>query len=90
MAPFSVYPDREEDRITAADPSLMDQIARASGGDALQLDQIRQLPERLHDARATLADSTLAHSAWDRGWVLAFIMGLLAIEWILRRRMGHI
>lgn len=90
VAPFSVYPDREEDRNTAADPSLMDQIARASGGDVQQLDQLRQLPERLHEARATLADTTLAHSAWDRGWVLALLMGLLTFEWILRRRLGLI
>jgi len=88
VAPFSVYPDREEDRITAADPELMKQVARAAGGDSLTLDQLRQLPEKLRDARATLSDVNLARSAWDRGWVLAVILGLFTLEWVLRRRLG--
>jgi len=90
MAPFSVYPDRQEDRITAADPALMQQIAQAGGGEAMTLDTIRQLPDRLREARATLADKRQAKSAWDRGWVLALILGLLTLEWILRRRFGFI
>jgi hypothetical protein len=88
VAPFSVYPDREEDRITAADPELMKQIARASGGDLITQDQLRQLPEKLRDARATLSDTTLARSAWDRSWVLAIILGVFTLEWVLRRRLG--
>ncbi len=88
VAPFSVYPDPEEDRITAADPVLMQQIAHAGGGEALELDQLRQLPEKLHSARASLADTNLSRSIWDTGWVLAFLMGLLCTEWIVRRRFG--
>jgi hypothetical protein len=88
MTPFSVYPDREEDRITAADPDLMRQIARSGGGEALTIDQLKQLPEKLREAHATLSDKTRSRSAWDRGWVLAILLGIFTVEWILRRRLG--
>ncbi|MDQ6660721.1 MAG: hypothetical protein M3Z24_07115, partial [Chloroflexota bacterium] len=85
---FTVYPDREEDRITAADPALMLQIAQAGGGEVLTPDTLKQLPDRLREAHATLSDKTQARSLWDRAWVLALILGLLTLEWTLRRRFG--
>jgi hypothetical protein len=86
--PFSVFHTGEEDVITAADPQLMAQVARAGGGEALTLDDLRQLPQKLRDAQSLLVLKTEPHSAWDRWWVLAGLLALLTAEWTARRRMG--
>jgi hypothetical protein len=88
MLPFSVYPDREEDIITAADPEMMRQIAQAGGGEALQINQLSELPGKLQEAQAMLVTHYDTKSAWDQSWVLGIILGLLSLEWALRRRWG--
>jgi hypothetical protein len=88
IVPFSVYPDSEEDLVTAADPELMRQIAHEGGGEALTVSDLKELPDKLRQARMTLTDKTAARSAWDQSWVLALILALLTCEWALRRRFG--
>ncbi len=88
LTPFSVFPSREEDLITAADASLMAQIAAVGGGESLSLPGLRALPQKLRDARAMLKTRTDSQPVWDQWWVLAVILGLLSLEWIFRRRWG--
>jgi hypothetical protein len=88
LVPFSVFPGREEKIITAADPELMRQIALASGGEALTIDQLPELSSRLQEAQALMVTKHESRSAWDKSWVLGTLIGLLALEWILRRRWG--
>lgn len=90
MVPFSVFPAHEEDIVTAADPDLMRAIAVAGGGEALSVPQLASLPEKLKSAQALLNFKSETFTAWDRWWVLATILGLLSLEWLLRRRAGLI
>ena len=90
MVPFSVYPDQEEDLITAADPELMRMIADAGGGEVLTTTDISDLPAKLREAQAATQVTVNPKAAWDKPWVLAIILGLFCVEWVLRRRWGMI
>ncbi|HZO90492.1 MAG TPA: vWA domain-containing protein [Chthonomonadaceae bacterium] len=87
-AAFTVYPGQEEDANRSADPALMRQIAQAGGGEALRLDALQNLPEKLRAAEQAAVRKEEPRTAWDRGWVLALLLGLLTSEWLLRRRAG--
>jgi hypothetical protein len=89
-APFSVFETREEDIVTAADPQLMRQIAQAGGGEALSLGELDSLPQRLREAQSLLFTRTEPRPAWDRWWVLAALLGVLSLEWMVRRRLGMV
>ncbi len=69
------------------DRETLSRLASATGG------QVISSPEGLADLlsrQARLADRTLIsrRPEWDRPWVWALLIGLLATEWILRRRRG--
>ncbi len=66
----------------------MRQIAQAGGGEALRLDALQNLPEKLRAAEQAAVRKEEPRTAWDRGWVLALLLGLLTSEWLLRRRAG--
>lgn len=73
-----------------ADPRLNQQLlhrlAADSGGRALTEDQIATLPDIL---KASVAETlTTSRDLWHNGWTFAALVGLLAAEWILRRRWG--
>lgn len=87
-APFSVYERQQEDMNSSADPALMAQIAKAGGGKALSLNEIKELPRLLNESEAWTQKKPEPQSLWDRWEVLAFILGLLSVEWFIRRRMG--
>jgi hypothetical protein len=87
-ASFTVYPGQEEDANRTADPALMQQIAAASGGQALTPADLSSLPERVRAVELASRQTEDARSLWDRGWVLALLVGALGAEWLLRRRIG--
>lgn len=89
-APFSVYERKQEDMNTSADPGLMAQIAQAGGGKVLDLNEIAELPRLVDEAQSAGTKKPEPKSLWDRWEVLATILGLLGVEWIVRRRMGLI
>ena len=89
LAPFSVFPDSEEDLVTAADPAMMHDIAVAGGGELLAARDLRSLPMRLKEADAAAVKHTGdPKSAWDNAAVLALLLMVFSLEWILRRRWG--
>jgi len=90
VAPFGVFERSEEDMNTSADPILMSQIATAGGGSVLTLPELNDLPEKLRHAENLFQQKTEPQSVWDRWPILATILGLLSIEWLLRRRMGMV
>lgn len=71
---------------TRADPALMAEIAKITGGQVLSESSTDEL--RL----TSQMNSTAGHmeyqqeSLWDQGWVLVVLAGSLFTEWILRRR----
>lgn len=69
------------------DPEKLSQLAESTGG------RVLRSPEELADLlsrQARAADQTLISRkpVWDHAWVWGLLLGLLASEWILRRRRG--
>ena len=69
------------------DPEQLSQLAKSTGG------RVLRSPEELADLltrQARAADRMLISRkpVWDHAWVWILLLGLLASEWILRRRRG--
>src|SRR5262249_51733279 len=77
-----------EKRELSADPELMRRVAEVSGGAVLHANAVARMPEVV---RRWGASRQLAHRPqpiWDRAWILAGLLGLLGLEWWLRRQDG--
>ncbi|MCI0589462.1 MAG: VWA domain-containing protein [Planctomycetes bacterium] len=81
-----VIPSRE-----LADPVLdrdaLEAVALASGGRYFPLARVQELDRRFAgggELRTPLA--TEVRDLWDSGWVLAGVVALLAVEWLIRKR----
>ncbi len=85
---FTVYEDKLERRFVAADPGLMAQVARTTGGEALALDQIGELPGRLKAFREATAERPQAADAWDHPMFFLLLACLAGCEWVTRRLSG--
>lgn len=85
---FTVYSDQVETRLLSPDPDLMRQIAETTGGAALPPERWNELPQQLSDFERATADIPKPVDAWDIPPVFLLIMGLLSIEWFLRRMSG--
>lgn len=82
-----------EARDTRADPALMRQIARRSGGEVVEVDEIPAFLARL-EASGRLAPRLLEEERetelWHVPWLLGLAVALLAAEWVLRKRSGMV
>jgi uncharacterized membrane protein len=67
--------------------SVLRRLAAESSGRYLRADQVGQLPSLLRESRAE-AGTPETRDLWHNGWSLLAIVGLLAAEWIARRRVG--
>jgi uncharacterized membrane protein len=83
--------DLELDR-PAAEPSLMAQLAemtRPAGGAALAAEELPDLLKRLADKPPELKEEVVAKvTYWDTWPFLLLFVGLLGVEWFLRKRWG--
>jgi hypothetical protein len=73
------------------DPTLdertLQAIAARTGGLYLSLAQAGEIRRRFEGSRELRTPvSSEIRDLWDNGWVLAFVVGLLAVEWIVRKR----
>jgi hypothetical protein len=88
-----VVPDQdlELDR-PAAEPSLMAQLAettKAAGGAALAAEELPDLLKRLAEKPPELKEEVIAKvTYWDRWQFFLLFVGLLSVEWFLRKRWG--
>ena len=77
--------------VEMADPRLnepvLQRLAAASGGAYLRADEAGSVVERLQAPRP-VDGPTEMRDLWHNGVVLAVLIGLLAVEWMLRRRCG--
>lgn len=62
-------------------------LAKESGGQALLLTDVAQLPELLKNIRVPV-EETLSTPLWHTPWFFLLILALLTLEWYLRRRHG--
>ncbi|MBI2504709.1 MAG: hypothetical protein HYW07_15935 [Candidatus Latescibacteria bacterium] len=70
-----------------ANPALLEEIARLSGGQYRPLAQWHQVVEQL-GARPRLVQQHRSLALWGPVWPLVLAMVLLAAEWVLRKRSG--
>ncbi|HSD21468.1 MAG TPA: glutamine amidotransferase [Anaeromyxobacter sp.] len=78
-----------EDADAAPRPELLSAIAEATGG-AFSALPGGDLPDlRLADPEVVEIGRRKSVPVWDRWWYLAALAGVLAGEWILRRRWGY-
>jgi hypothetical protein len=89
-ARFTVYSDSVETRLVAADRELLAQIARGTGGGEIALTDLKELPRRVRQFEELSREKLKARDIWDRLPVFSLLVGLLALEWFLRRRWGLI
>lgn len=80
----NVIPDTREYQSTAANRELMAELADIGGGQLLGDDLSTWSVEV--DPRGSRIIEYGRHAVWDRWWVMALILVLLAAEWALRRR----
>jgi len=85
---FTVYSDSVETRLVAADRELLAQVARVTGGSEIPLAGLKDLPRRVRQFEESSREKLKAQDIWDRLPVFSLLVGLLAMEWVLRRRMG--
>jgi len=87
QATFVVEDTTLEKSEPLVDLQTLDQIARASGGKVLSLDQFgRLLSDQLVPEKGIQRSGEPKRTdLWDRSWMLLLVVGLLAAEWILRR-----
>ena len=67
--------------------AVLRRLAAESNGRYVPADQVGQLPSLLRASRAE-AGTPEMRDLWHNGWSLLAIVGLLAAEWVARRRVG--
>jgi hypothetical protein len=77
-----------EKRELSADPELMRKLAEVSGGAVVNASDVARMPDVVKRWEASRELSHHQQTVWDRWWVLSAMLGLLGIEWWLRRREG--
>lgn len=69
------------------DLQLLQQIARATGGDVLSLHEVREIPRRLSGLREK-TPATIEIPLWDGAPLFLLVLALLGAEWAIRKRLG--
>ncbi|MEQ8850655.1 MAG: vWA domain-containing protein [Phycisphaerales bacterium] len=85
---FGVYDTRIEYLETASRTEDLERLADQSGGRLYAPDEFDAFIADLDSRRAAAAAEGVLQPVWMRPWLFAVVAGLLAIEWIGRRRIG--
>jgi uncharacterized membrane protein len=67
--------------------AVLRRLAAESNGHYVAAEEADRLPSLLRESRAE-AGSPEMRDVWHNGWSLVLIVGLLAVEWVARRRIG--
>jgi len=90
---LTVQPLNLEARQSAANHRLLNTIAIQSGGEMLYPNQINQLAgliRKNQNIKTVVYEDKRYSDIIDVKWVFAIILGLLGLEWFLRKREGEI
>jgi hypothetical protein len=79
-----------EKRELSADPETMRQLAEVSGGAVVKAEDVAHMPDVVRRWEAARQIGHRQQSVWDRWWWMTAMLGLLGVEWWLRRREGLI
>ncbi len=81
---FEVVDARPEQSQTALDEKLLKAMVEVSGGLYFREENLFELPEKIAAKSATVATFKKMELYYS-GWLLAALLGLLFIEWLMRR-----
>ena len=90
---LTVKPLNLESRQSAANHQLLNTIAKQSGGEMLypnQIDRLADLIRKNENIKTVVYEDKHYSDIIDVKWVFALILGLLSLEWFLRKREGEI
>jgi hypothetical protein len=82
---FQVTEVNRELADTNVDLENLKRIATLTGGECLSMQELSKLTSLL-DSQPLTTEVRSERSLWDNGWVALLMIGLVGIEWILRRR----
>lgn len=82
-------PLADEFRSLAPDRALLEAIAKDTGGRVIELSDVSSLPKLLENLNVPIKE-VITTPLWHSPWVFVLILGLLAAEWILRRKGGWV
>jgi hypothetical protein len=83
---FSVALPSVESFQTWLDKPLLVELAEASGGQYFDIDQLGRLPASIPDRKRILDVQSKPFPLWDTNRVLLLLVGLLTVEWAVRKR----
>ncbi|RME73660.1 MAG: VWA domain-containing protein [Planctomycetota bacterium] len=83
---FSVQVPELEKADPRMDRALLEAVARASDGAYVALADAATLPDAVGSVREVVEVRLAQNERWDDSWVLLVVVGLLSLEWALRRR----
>ena len=84
---LQVRPSTAEMRQLGQNVELLKHLAQQTGGDYLPLEQAAELPKKLRKDTHVI-ERHRDNDLWDKPWVFAVIIGLLCVEWFVRKRSG--
>jgi hypothetical protein len=85
-APFTVeLPSVETNQVWLNKPLLAD-LASLSGGAYFDVNQLDKLPAAIPDKTETIAVRSAPQPVWDVRGMLIALVGLLGVEWLVRKR----
>ena len=88
-ARFTVFPQDLELDNASADATAMESLAAMTGGQALAPEQLSELIERLaHQTQHLEVQQETKKTFWDQWPFFLTLVGLLTVEWYLRKRWG--
>jgi len=90
---LTVKPLNLEARQSAANHQLLNTIARQSGGEMLYPNQINRLADLIRkneNIKTVVYEDKHYSDIIDVKWVFVLILGLLSLEWFIRKREGEI
>jgi len=90
---LTIKPLNLETRQSAADHRLLSDLAKQSGGQMLQPLQINQLADLIRkneNIKTVVYDDKHYSDLIDLKWIFVLILGLLSLEWFIRKREGEI
>jgi hypothetical protein len=70
---------------TNVDLANLERIAKLTGGERLSMQEISKLASLVNTEPMTI-EVRSERPLWDNGWVALLLIGLVGIEWIVRRR----
>ncbi|HEY8781143.1 MAG TPA: hypothetical protein VIM16_05985 [Mucilaginibacter sp.] len=90
---LTVKPLNLEARQSAANHRLLNNIAKQSGGEMLHPNQVNRLADLIRkneNIKTVVYEDKHYSDIVDIKWVFALILGLLSLEWFIRKREGEI